>query len=44
MSQMGASVGKNAGKTWAFYDTYDKIGFAIEVMNELKNTTNQENK
>jgi methylmalonyl-CoA/ethylmalonyl-CoA epimerase len=35
ISQMGASVGKNAGKTWVFYDTEDKIGFAIELMNEI---------
>jgi hypothetical protein len=35
IEQMGASVGKNAGKEWVFYDTYDKIGFGIELMNEI---------
>jgi methylmalonyl-CoA/ethylmalonyl-CoA epimerase len=35
ISQMGASVGKNAGKTWVFYDTEDKIGFAVELMNTI---------
>jgi methylmalonyl-CoA/ethylmalonyl-CoA epimerase len=35
IEQMGASVGKNAGKEWVFYDTRNKIGFGIEVMNEL---------
>ncbi|OGO83754.1 MAG: hypothetical protein A2Y21_02800 [Clostridiales bacterium GWC2_40_7] len=35
ISQMGASVGKNAGKEWVFYDTEDKIGFAVELMNEI---------
>jgi len=36
ITQMGSSVGKNAGKTWVFYGTEDKIGFAIELMNQLK--------
>jgi methylmalonyl-CoA/ethylmalonyl-CoA epimerase len=35
ISQMGASVGKNTGKTRVFYDTDDKVGFAVEVMNEI---------
>ena len=35
ISQMGASVGKNTGKEWIFYDTEDAIGFAIETMNEI---------
>jgi len=35
IEQMGASVGKNAGKEWVFYDTRDEIGFAIETMNEI---------
>ncbi len=35
ISQMGSSVGKNAGKEWVFYDTEDLIGFAIETMNEV---------
>lgn len=34
--QQGASVGPNKGKVWAFYDTYDSIGFDIEIMNRLK--------
>jgi mannose-6-phosphate isomerase len=33
--QQGASVGPNTGKVWAFYDTYDSIGFDIELMNRL---------
>ena len=33
--QKGASVGKNAGKEWVFYDTEDLIGFTIETMNEI---------
>ena len=35
ISQMGASVGKNAGKEWVYYDTEDLVGFAIETMNEI---------
>lgn len=35
ISQMGASVGKNAGKEWVFYNTESKVGFAIELMNEI---------
>ena len=35
MTQSGSAVGKNAGKTWAYYGTEDLIGFAIEVMNRL---------
>ncbi len=35
ISQMGASVGKNLGKEWVYYDTEDKVGFAIELMNEI---------
>lgn len=35
ISQMGASVGKNAGKEWVFYNTDDQVGFAVEVMNEI---------
>jgi mannose-6-phosphate isomerase len=33
--QQGASVGINEGKVWAFYDTYDKLGFDLELMNKL---------
>lgn len=33
--QKGASVGKNAGKEWVFYDTEELIGFTIETMNEV---------
>lgn len=35
VSQMGSSVGKNAGKEWVFYDTEDLFGFAVEVMNSI---------
>jgi methylmalonyl-CoA/ethylmalonyl-CoA epimerase len=35
ISQMGASVGKNLGKEWVFYDTEDKLGFAVELMNSI---------
>ncbi|MHB1393338.1 MAG: VOC family protein [Clostridia bacterium] len=35
VSQMGASVGKNEGKEWVFYNTYDAVGFAVEVMNTI---------
>ena len=32
--QSGASVGINKGRSWAFYDTMDALGFYTEVMNE----------
>lgn len=32
--QQGAAVGPNKGRVWAFYDTYDDIGFDVELMNE----------
>jgi methylmalonyl-CoA/ethylmalonyl-CoA epimerase len=35
ITQMGGAVGKNAGKEWVFYDTEEKIGFAIETINEI---------
>lgn len=35
IEQMGASVGKNVGKEWVFYNTQDKVGFSIELMNEI---------
>ncbi|RJP55373.1 MAG: hypothetical protein C4583_00595 [Anaerolineaceae bacterium] len=35
VSQMGSSVGKNAGKEWVFYNTEDKVGFALELMNSI---------
>lgn len=35
ISQMGASVGKNSGKEWVYYDTEELIGFAVETMNEI---------
>lgn len=35
ISQMGASVGKNAGKEWVFYNTHELVGFDIETMNEI---------
>ena len=31
-SQKGSSVGKNAGKVWAFYDSHDRFGFDLEIM------------
>ena len=34
--QQGEGVGHNAGKIWAFYNTFDDIGFDVEVMNRLK--------
>lgn len=34
ISQQGASVGKNLGKVWEYYDLEDKLGFSIETMNE----------
>jgi len=33
--QWGASVGINAGKEWVFYDSYDKLGFDLEIMNAI---------
>jgi mannose-6-phosphate isomerase len=36
--QWGASVGINAGKEWLFYDTYDKLGFDLELMNKIVRT------
>lgn len=33
--QWGASVGINAGKEWVFYDTYDRFGFDLEIMNKI---------
>lgn len=35
ISQMGAAVGRNTGKEWLYYNTYDKLGFDLEVMNEI---------
>jgi len=35
ISQMGSSVGKNAGKEWVFYNTEDIFGFAVEIMNSV---------
>ncbi len=34
MYQQGAAVGPNKGRVWAFYNTYDEIGFDVEIMNE----------
>jgi len=33
--QSGSAVSLNKGKTWAYFDTKDKIGFVIEVLNEI---------
>lgn len=30
--QKGSSVGVNAGKIWAFLDTFDEFGFELEIM------------
>ena len=30
--QKGSSVGKNAGKIWAFYGTHERLGFDLELM------------
>jgi len=35
MIQSGSAVGVNKGKTWAYFGTEDKIGFVIEVLNEI---------
>ena len=35
LTQSGSAVGVNKGKTWAYFGTEDKIGFVIEVLNEL---------
>lgn len=35
ISQQGAAVGPNKGRVWAFYPTYDEIGFDVELMNEI---------
>jgi hypothetical protein len=38
--QSGASVGLNKGRVWAYYDTYETLGFYTEVMNEKKHEEN----
>ena len=35
ISQSGASVGKNKGKVWEYYDLEEQLGFSIETMNEI---------
>jgi len=39
--QSGSAVGVNKGKTWAYFGTEDKIGFVIEVLNELSHKKKQ---
>ena len=39
--QSGSAVGANKGKTWAYFGTEDKIGFVIEVLNELSHKKEQ---
>lgn len=39
--QSGSAVGVNKGKTWAYFGTEDKIGFVIEVLNELSHKKEQ---
>lgn len=34
----GEGVGPNAGRTWTFYDTFEKLGFDIEVINRIRGT------
>lgn len=35
VSQMGEGVGPNAGRHWVFYNTMDKLGFDIEMLNSI---------
>ena len=32
--QYGSAVGKNIGKTWAYFDTTKELGYIIEVLNK----------
>ncbi len=32
-SQYGSAVGKNFGKTWAYFETTKELGYVIEVLN-----------
>ena len=32
-SQYGSAVGKNLGKTWAYFETQKELGYVIEVLN-----------
>jgi len=41
LTQSGSAVGVNKGKTWAYFGTEDKIGFVIEVLNELSHKKEQ---
>lgn len=31
--QYGSAVGKNLGKTWAYFDTTKELGYVVEVLN-----------
>lgn len=31
----GEGVGPNAGRIWAFYDTFEKLGFDVEILNQV---------
>ena len=33
-TQYGSAVGKNLGKTWAYFDTTNELGYVIEVLNK----------
>lgn len=33
--QQGEGVGPNTGRVWAFYNTFDDIGFDVEIMNSI---------
>ena len=34
ISQQGDAVGINKGRVWAYYNTYEDIGFDVEIMNQ----------
>lgn len=34
ISQQGDAVGINKGRIWAYYNTYEDIGFDVEIMNQ----------
>lgn len=33
-TQYGSAVGKNLGKTWAYFDTTKELGYVIEILNK----------
>lgn len=32
----GEGVGPNSGRIWAFYDTFSKLGFDVEILNRIR--------